>query len=165
MIPAVYLAAIAAGAALLMLPASSATGEPPSLINAAFTSVSAICITGLTTVDTATVWSPIGQVVIMGLIQVGGFGIVTLASFLTLIATGRMSLQGSLLAGQELHQRNLSDTMRIPARIALVMLAAESATAAVLTLGFRRHTDDWGTALWYGIFHACLLYTSPSPRD
>lgn len=160
MIPAVYLAAIAAGAALLMLPMSSATREPPSLINATFTSVSAICITGLASVDTATVWSPFGQVVIMVLIQLGGFGIVTLASFLTLFATGRISLQSSLLAGQELHQRSLADTLRVPARIGAVMLAAESVTAAFLTVGFRRHSQDWGTALWHGIFHAISAFNN-----
>lgn len=160
-IPAAYLAAIAAGAALLMLPAAAATDRnPTSLVTAAFTSVSAICITGLTTVDTQTHWSPFGQFVIMALVQVGGFGIVTVASFLTLIATGRISLQGSLLASQELHQRNLSDTLRVPLRIGAVMLAAESVTAAALTVGFRRYADDWGTAAWYGVFHAVSSFNN-----
>lgn len=161
MIPAAYLAAIATGAALLLLPVAAAPGsEPTALIDAAFTSVSAICITGLTTLDTQTHWSPFGQFVIMALVQVGGFGIVTVASFLTLIATGRISLQGSLLAGQELHQRNLSDTLRVPLRIGAVMLAAESVTAAVLTVGFRRYTDDWGTAAWHGLFHAVSSFNN-----
>lgn len=160
MIPAVYLAAIAAGAALLLLPASTTSRQPPTLIDAAFTSASAICITGLTTVDTAAYWSPFGQVVILALIQVGGFGIVTLASFLTLVATGRISLQGSLLASKELRQQGLAGILRIPARIGAVMLAAESVTAVVLTLGFRRYTDDWGTAAWYGIFHAISAFNN-----
>ncbi len=155
-----YLAAIAAGTALLMLPAATRSHRSPAFIDAAFTAVSAICITGLTTVDTQTYWSPLGQVVIMGLFQVGGFGIVTVASFLTLVATGRISLQASLVAGQELHQRNLSDTFRLPARIAAVMLGVEAVTAAVLTLGFRRYTDDWGTAIWYGIFHAISAFNN-----
>lgn len=155
-----YLAAIAAGTALLMLPASTSHHQSPALIDAAFTSASAICITGLTTVDTQTYWSPFGQVVIMVLVQAGGFGIVTVASFLTLIATGRISLQGSQLTGQELHQRNLSDILRLPVRIGVVMLAAEAVTAAALTLGFRRTTDDWGTAAWYGIFHAISAFNN-----
>lgn len=159
-IPAAYLAAIAAGTALLMLPVATTSQQPPALIDAAFTATSAICITGLTTVDTRTFWSPFGQVVIMALIQLGGFGIVTVASFLTLIATGRISLQGSLLASQELHQRNLSDTLRMPARIGAVMLGAEAVTAAVLTLSFRRTTDDWGTAVWYGVFHAISAFNN-----
>lgn len=137
-IPTVYLVAIAVGAALLMLPAAISSQRSPAFVDAAFTSVSAICITGLITVDTQTFWSPFGQVVIMALFQVGGFGIVTVASFLTLVATGRISLQASLLAGQELHQRNLSAALRLPARIAAVMLGVEAVTAAMLTLGYRR---------------------------
>ena len=53
--------------------------EPPNVLAAAFTAVSATCITGLSVVDTATYWTTFGQAVIMGLIQVGGFGIMTLA--------------------------------------------------------------------------------------
>lgn len=159
-IPAFYLVAIAAGAGLLMLPASTTANESTTPLEAAFTSVSAICITGLTTVDTAVHWSLFGQFVIMALIQVGGFGIVTLASYLTLIATGRISLQSSLLASRELRQRSLSRTLRVPARIAAVMLVAESVTAVLLTLGFRRHTDDWGLAAWHGIFHAVSAFNN-----
>lgn len=160
MIPAVYLAAIAAGTAVLMLPIATRANESAALIDAAFTSVSAICITGLTSVDTQTYWSPAGQFVILLLVQLGGFGIVTVASFLTLLATGRISLQSSLLASQELRQRSLSDTLRIPARIAVVMLVAESVTAVLLTLTFRRYTQDWGTAAWYGVFHAISAFNN-----
>ena len=159
-IPAAYLVAIAIGTGLLLLPASTTSQRSPDLVDAAFTSVSAVCITGLTSVDTATFWSPFGQVVILLLIQVGGFGIVTLASLLTLVATGRFSLQGSLLAGQELHQQNLSTVFRLPARIAVVMLLAEAITAAALTVAFRPLTDGWGTALWHGVFHSISAFNN-----
>lgn len=159
-IPAAYLAAIAVGTALLMIPGATTAEGSPELMHAVFTAVSAICITGLSTVDTQTYWTPFGHVVIMGLIQVGGFGIVTVASFLTLVATGRISLQGSLLAGQELRQKNLSDTLRLPARIAGVMLAVEAVTAAVLSLSFVRYTNDWGKAVWHGIFHSVSAFNN-----
>lgn len=159
-IPAVYLLGIALGTGLLMLPVATRDGVPAPLIHAAFTSVSALCITGLTTVDTATFWSPFGQVVIMLLIQVGGFGIVTLATLLTLLATGRLSLQGSVLASNELHQRSLADTLRLPARIAGLMLVAEAVTAAVLTVAFRPHTDSWASAAWQGMFHAVSAFNN-----
>ena len=159
-IPAVYLAGIAVGTGLLMLPAATADGEKSApLIHAAFTAVSALCITGLTTVDTATFWSPLGQFFIMALIQVGGFGIVTLASLLTLVATGRISLQGSLIAGEEL-RTGFGSVMRVPKLIATVMLSAEAVTAAVLTLAFRRHTDGWGSAVWHGIFHSVSAFNN-----
>ena len=159
-IPTAYLAAIGAGTSLLMVPAATSANSSPALIDAAFTATSAICITGLTTVDTQTFWSPFGQVVILVLVQVGGFGIVTVASFLTLIATGRISLQGSLMAGRELHQANLSETLRLPVRIGLVMLVAEGLTAAALALGFRRYTDGWGDAVWHGVFHAVSAFNN-----
>lgn len=159
-LPAVYLVGIAVGTGLLMLPAATADGERPApLIHAAFTAVSALCITGLTTVDTATFWSPFGQFVIMALIQVGGFGIVTLASLLTLVATGRISLQGSLLAGQEL-RTGVGAVTRVPKLIALAMLAAEAITAAFLTFAFRPHTDGWAQAAWHGVFHAVSAFNN-----
>jgi Trk-type K+ transport system membrane component len=96
----------------------------------------------------------------MALIQLGGFGIVTVASYLTLLATGRISLHSSLLASQELHQSNLSKALRLPARIAAVMFGAEAVFAAVLTVSFRPHTDNWGTAGWYGTFHAVSAFNN-----
>ncbi len=159
-VPSVYLVAIAVGTALLMLPASTSTRRSPELIDAAFTSVSAICITGLVTVDTATFWSPFGQVVIMLLIQVGGFGIVTLGTLLALLATGRISLQGSLMASRELHQRSLADALRLPGRIAALMLIAEALIAALLTFAFRPHTENWGEAAWYGLFHSVSAFNN-----
>ena len=158
-VPSVYLFAIVLGTGLLMLPSATATGDSAPLIHASFTAVSAICITGLTTVDTATFWSPFGQFIIMALIQVGGFGIVTLASLLTLLATGRISLQGSLLAGQEL-RTGFGGVLRIPKMIAAVMLTAEAVTAAVLTVSFRPYTESWASAAWQGIFHAISAFNN-----
>ncbi|MGB2979176.1 MAG: TrkH family potassium uptake protein, partial [Propionicimonas sp.] len=57
-IPTAYLAAIGAGTSRLMVPAATSANSSPALIDAAFTATSAICITGLTTVDTQTFWSP-----------------------------------------------------------------------------------------------------------
>ena len=158
-VPSVYLLAIVLGTGLLMLPAAAATGESAPLLHASFTAVSAICITGLTTVDTATFWSPFGQFIIMALIQVGGFGIVTLASLLTLLATGRISLQGSLMAGQEL-RTGFGGVLRIPKMIAAVMLTAEAVTAAVLTFSFRPYTESWASAAWQGAFHAISAFNN-----
>jgi trk system potassium uptake protein len=69
-----FLGAIAVGSVLLSLPAATATGERPTLLDAVFTATSAVCVTGLVTVDTGSYWSLFGQVVILVLIQVGGLG-------------------------------------------------------------------------------------------
>ncbi|MCW5950870.1 MAG: TrkH family potassium uptake protein [Propionibacteriaceae bacterium] len=159
-IPAAYLVAIAVGTGLLLLPAATTAGRSAEFIDAMFTAVSAVCITGLISVDTATFWSPFGQAVVLLLIQIGGFGIVTLATLLTLVATGRVSWQRSLLASQELHQRNLSTVLRLPARIGLVMLVAEAVTATLLAVAFRRYSDGWGSAIWHGVFHAVSAFNN-----
>jgi len=80
------------GTLLLLLPISTAAGNSTSLVTAFFTAVSAVCITGLTVVDTATHWSGFGQFVIMILIQLGGLGIVSFATLLGLLISGRISL-------------------------------------------------------------------------
>ena len=81
----VFLFAILCGAALLSLPAAHVLSEPVPWVTALFTAVSAVCVTGLVVVDTGTYWSTFGQVVIMVLFQLGGFGMMTLATLLGLL--------------------------------------------------------------------------------
>ena len=80
---------ITAGTILLMLPISSADGSATRFIDALFTATSAACVTGLVVVDTATHWSPFGQVVILLLIQAGGFGIMAGSTLLLVLFVGR----------------------------------------------------------------------------
>ncbi len=86
---------------LLMLPFATESGESASFLTAIFTSTSAICVTGLVVVDTPTYWSTFGQVVVMRLVQVGGLGIMTLASLLVFLLAGKLGLRGRLLAQAE----------------------------------------------------------------
>ena len=81
------------GTALLMLPISRSGPGGATLVEALFTAVSAVCLTGLAVVDTATYWSGFGQTVILALIQIGGFGVLTFASLLGLIVIRRLSLR------------------------------------------------------------------------
>ena len=81
--------AVAAGTILLMLPISKAGPGGATVVQALFTSTSAVCVTGLTVVDTATFWTPFGQVVILALIQLGGLGIMIFASLIGLILARR----------------------------------------------------------------------------
>ena len=92
-----------------MLPISRTGSEPDVFMPALFTSVSAVCVTGLITVDTATFWTPFGQGVILGLIQAGGFGIMTLATLLALLVRKNIGLRGQLVAQSETHTLNLGD--------------------------------------------------------
>ncbi len=89
--------AILVGAALLSLPFASATGEPLRLVDAIFTSTSAICVTGLIVKDTPADFSLFGQIVILVLIQVGGLGYATSATLIFLLLGKRVSIRESLV--------------------------------------------------------------------
>jgi trk system potassium uptake protein TrkH len=160
-VPLAFLAVIIIGAALLMLPASRTGTGPDVLMPALFTSVSAVCVTGLITVDTATFWTPFGQAVILGLIQAGGFGIMTLATLLALLVRKSIGLRGQLVAQSETHTLNFGDVRAVLLRVARIMLTFEAATAAVLTARFWiAYDQNPAPALWHGTFHAVSAFNN-----
>jgi potassium uptake TrkH family protein len=160
-VPVAFLMVIILGAALLMLPVSRTDPDAGALMDALFTSVSAVCVTGLITVDTATFWTPFGHVVILALIQVGGFGIMTLATLLALLVRKSIGLRGQLVAQTETHTLNLGDVRAVLLRVAKIMLTFEAATAAILTARFWiAYDQNPGTALWHGIFHAISAFNN-----
>jgi trk system potassium uptake protein len=160
-VPIAFLTAVLVGTVLLSLPIATPGPERPPLLAAAFTSVSAVCVTGLTSVDTATYWSTFGQVVIMALIQVGGFGIMTLATLLGLLVGGRLKLKSSLIAQAETHTLNIGDVRHVIRRVAVTMLAFEAVIALVLAARFRfRYDDDLGQAAWHGVFHSISAFNN-----
>ena len=160
-VPVAFLMVIMLGTALLMLPAARTDGGSEAFMPAAFTSVSAVCVTGLITVDTATFWTPLGQGIILGLIQVGGFGIMTLATLLALLVRKSIGLRGQLVAQSETHTLNLGDVRAVLLRVAKIMLSFEAATALILTVRFWiAYDQNLGTALWHGIFHAVSAFNN-----
>ena len=80
------------GALILMLPISSAAGIATPFHSAIFTSTSAVCVTGLVVLDTGSYWSPLGQAMILLLIQIGGLGVVTAAVSFAMLAGRKISL-------------------------------------------------------------------------
>lgn len=160
-VPFAFLAAIVVGTALLSLPFSTPGPTRPPVLTAAFTTVSAVCVTGLTTVDTATYWSPFGQTVILALIQVGGFGIMTLATLLGMLVGGKLQLKSSLVAQAETHALNVGDVRHVVRRVAVTMLAFEAVFSAMLALRFRlRYDDTWAEAIWHGVFHSVSAFNN-----
>ncbi len=160
-VPLAFLLVIMIGAALLMLPAARTDGGSEGFMPALFTSVSAVCVTGLITVDTATFWTPLGQGIILGLIQVGGFGIMTLATLLALLVRKSIGLRGQLVAQSETHTLNLGDVRAVLVRVARIMLTFEALTALALTVRFMiAYDQNLATALWHGIFHAISAFNN-----
>ncbi|MBN9182530.1 MAG: TrkH family potassium uptake protein, partial [Microbacterium sp.] len=94
----VFLVLILLFTTLLSLPAAAASGRSTPFADALFTAVSTICVTGLSTVDMGTHWSPLGQVIIYVGVNVGALGVLTLASILGLIISKRLGLRAKLIA-------------------------------------------------------------------
>lgn len=156
-----FAAAVTIGTVLLMLPVARVGPDGASVITALFTATSAVCVTGLVTVDTPTYWSGFGQAVILGLIQVGGFGIMTLASLLGLLVSRRMGLRSRLTAAAETKSLAIGDVRAVLLGVAKVSLLFESATAVVLTLRFLIGYDEpFGRAVYHGVFHAVSAFNN-----
>jgi potassium uptake TrkH family protein len=156
-----FAAGVLVGAALLLLPIATAGEERASLTTALFTSTSALCVTGLVVVDTPTYWSSFGQAVILGLIQIGGIGIMTLASLLALLVARRLGLRTRLIAQAETAAPELQDVRRLVFGVVLLSLCFEAVAALLLMLRFWATYDmSFGSALWHGVFHAISAFNN-----
>jgi trk system potassium uptake protein TrkH len=160
-VPIAFLAAVAIGTALMMLPAARADPGHAPFVTALFTATSAVCVTGLTVVDTPTYWSPFGHVLITVLSQVGGFGIMTLATLLGLLVSRRLGLRSRLLAQAESSGLMGGNVGGILIRVALLMLGTEAVITVVLTLRFwLTYEYPFGRALWEAVFHAVQAFNN-----
>ena len=160
-VPLAFLVTVLIGTALLSLPWATTSGSPASLLTALFTATSAACVTGLITVDTATYWSPFGQVVILGLFQVGGFGIMAGATLLGLLISRRLRLGQRLVAQAETRSLQLADVKGVLLTILGVTLLCEAVVAAILTLRLHfGYGEPWGSAAWTGIFHSVSAFNN-----
>lgn len=145
------------GSGFLMLPWSSESGKSTSFIDALFVSTSAFSVTGLTTVDTGTHWSLFGEIVLVVLMQLGGFGFMVGTS-LVLIALGRgASLRANMMMQDGSPTMTLSDASRVSFKILRFMLIAEAIGAVLLTIHFMR-TQSFVVAVWWGIFHSVSAF-------
>ena len=156
-----FAAGVGVGAVLLTLPLSRAGSGNASILEAVFTATSAVCVTGLTVVDTPTYWSGFGQAVILVLIQIGGFGIMTLASLLGLLVAHRLGLRTRLTAGAETKTLGFGDLRRVLIGVAAFSLAFETIAAVILTSRLAtRYDEPLGEAVYHGIFHAISAFNN-----
>ncbi len=161
LVPMAFLLAVAAGTVLLMLPASRAGDGSAPPLTALFTSTSAVCVTGLIVEDTPLYWSGFGQVVILALFQIGGFGIMTGATLLGLLVSKRIRLRNRLIAQAETKTLGLGDVTGVLRLILLATVTVELALTVILTLRLRFGYDEpWGRAVWNGLFHAVSAFNN-----
>ena len=152
---------IAVGTVILMLPVSSADGTWTSPLVALFTATSAVCVTGLVVVDTGTHWSGFGHVIIIGLIQVGGFGFMTGSTLLLFLLVGRRTgLRDRILVQASTGVPELGSVTTLVKRIAAFTLVAEAIGAVVLTFAFLGDGLAGPQAAWWGVFHAISAFNN-----
>ncbi len=152
-----FLSVIAVGAILLMTPAASADGTPTPWYDALFTAVSATCVTGLVSVDTALHWSVFGQVVILFMIQTGGLGFMTIAALLSGIMRRRMSPKESLLLAESLSVDTYSDLDSLARRIIGGTVFFEAVGAVVLAVRFVP-LFGWRHGIYVSVFHSVSAF-------
>ncbi|WP_019876769.1 TrkH family potassium uptake protein [Sporichthya polymorpha] len=153
--------AVFTGTVLLSIPFATERGERASFVDALFTGTSSVCVTGLAIVDTGGEWSTFGEVVIMLLMQVGGLGIMTLATIVAMILSRRLGLRARLLVQAETRTLRLQDVRVVLRGIILYSLCVEVVVTAILTVRFATHYDmSWGRAAYDGLFHAISAFNS-----
>jgi trk system potassium uptake protein TrkH len=152
---------IALGTLVLLLPAATAEGRATSPIVALFTATSAVCVTGLVVVDTATHWSPFGQVVVLLLIQVGGFGFMTGSTLILLLLVGRRTaLRDRLRVQASTGAPELGSVGSLARRIALFTVVCEGAGAVLLFAGFMGEGIEASRAAWWSLFHSVSAFNN-----
>ncbi len=145
------------GTILLALPIASVTGESIGILNALFEATSAVCVTGLIVVDTATELTLFGQIVIISLIQVGGLGFMTMATVIFLLLGKKITLKERLVMQEALNRFSLEGIVRLTKKILYTTVLIEGLGALLLSIRF---IPIFGLArgMYYSIFHAISAF-------
>ncbi|MEZ0493935.1 TrkH family potassium uptake protein [Kineococcus sp. TBRC 1896] len=153
--------AVAIGTTLLWLPVARRGAGAATFVEALFTAVSALCVTGHVVVDTRAHWSTFGLVVILALAQVGGFGIMTSASLLGVFASRRLGLRSRVLTATESRGLNLGDVRTVLLGVVRASLLVEVVVAVLLTSRLLAGYDRTiGQSVWEGTFLAISSFNN-----
>jgi trk system potassium uptake protein len=162
-----YLFIIFLGAYLLKQPFASATGQATGFVDAFFTSTSAVSVTGLVVKNTGTYWSPLGQMVILGLIQIGGLGYITIYTFFLLVFQHKVTLKHGVLLKEALNNPGIREMAKLAKHIFYFVVVFEGVGALILFLRFF-NPFRWSSysimnflhSSWMGIFHSISSFNN-----
>lgn len=152
-----FAAVILLGTILLCLPVSAADGKSVYWLDALFTATTSVCVTGLVTVPTATTWSTFGKIVILGLIQFGGLGIMACLTMVFLILRRKISLQSRKLIQDTYNLPVLKGSVGIVRRLLIGTATVEIAGAVLYSFWFVPEYGFW-KGIGYSIFHAVSAF-------
>jgi potassium uptake TrkH family protein len=148
---------IVLGMLLLLMPRSTTNGI--SALDAFFTSTSAVCVTGLIVMDTAKDFTPLGQTIIMILIQIGGLGVMTLTTFFALFFSGGISVRERLMMSSILSEDNVGEVSKLLVRITVIALTIEAIGALLLYLSADSSIfPSQRNAVYSAVFHSISAY-------
>lgn len=156
-----FLVLIAIGTVALLLPFASSGSADTSVVTALFTVTSAVTMTGLVVVDTGSHWSPAGQAVIAALIQVGGFGVMSLASLAGMLLTGRIGLRARLNTRAENRSLDTGNVGKTLLWTLAITVICEVLVMLVVTARFALHYRmSVMRSLGEGIFYAISSFNN-----
>ena len=152
-----FLAIILVGGILLSLPISSSTGEYTSFIDAVFTSTSAVCVTGLITVDTGTHWNLFGKTVIMILIEIGGLGFMSFTTLIAILLGKKITLRERLILQNAMNTFNIQGVVKMVKYILLFTTSIQLIGALIFCTQL---IPEYGLSkgLFYSIFHSISAF-------
>jgi len=169
----VFATLIAIFTVLFSLPIATSSGERAPFVDAFFTAVSVICVTGLSTVDMATFWSPIGHVFVFVGVEIGGIGVLTVASILGLVISRKLGLRQKLMAAgdanplrirrgpvAESQAVRLGETRNLLATVAVSVLVIELFVAILIFPRMLLEGVPPLEAAWESVYIAAMAFTN-----
>jgi trk system potassium uptake protein TrkH len=153
-----FVLVIVTGTILLMLPFTTPDGAGLSFVDSLFTATSAVCVTGLIVVDTATAFSIWGKTIILLLIQVGGLGIMILSFFMAFILRRSLTVEDKFLISYMTSEKDMRNLGRSIKNIINITLIIEGAGAVLLFLGFRTSLGTNLQTLFISVFHSVSAF-------
>lgn len=154
-----FLAPVLLGAALLCCPIST-NGGGLDFTDGLFVATSAVCVTGLSTVEVGTTFTLFGQAVIAVLIEIGGLSILTIACFILSFIQKRMNYNEQTLMKEALNRDTMHDLRNLVVRIVIFSLCVQAAGAVINFVIFMCHYKDFFSSLRYAFFHAVSAYNN-----
>ena len=153
-----FFALILVGSFLLMLPFSTVDGSRMGLLNALFIATSATCVTGLSTLSLAENFSLFGQIVVLTLIQIGGLGIMTISSSMTILLGKAFGRRDRVVMQDLLNVSSQEDLMGMIVDIIRYTFWIELWGGFILTFAFLSEDFEFGKAVYYGFFHSISAF-------
>ena len=158
-----FLIVITLFTSLLAAPFASSSGRPTPLHDALFTAVSSVCVTGLTTVSTAEHWSFLGQLIIIVGTFIGGLGILTLASIMSLAVSRKLGVRAKLMAQNSMNTSGASALGEVGSLLRIVILTAISLQALIALFLIPRFYilgESLLSSIWHGVFYAISAFNN-----